>query len=132
MKKLEKEIDNLIDRIAGNGDPTGRINKKLVEKERRISELKDKWALRDAVKHLPKIDFDRKLIAGKLSELQRVLKKDVGATRIGLKRFIDQFELEPLVRSGNKCYRARAKIKLQGLLGVTPETATLKNSGGWI
>ena len=131
-EELELEIGNLIDFIAENGDPSGRVGDRLREKEMELDEVKTRLDSAEALSSSSGIDVDAPWVIKRFSNLPELMNRDVSAARIRLKELIDHFVMTPVILGGEKAFRAEGQVKLQGLLGVKSLPYTLKNSGGRI
>ncbi|MBU1471375.1 MAG: recombinase family protein [candidate division Zixibacteria bacterium] len=129
---IESEIDNLIDFISKNGDPSGRISDQLRAREARQEELRRRADSMESLRNSSTLGIDSAYVIKRFSNLRDLLSRDILTARARLKELVDHFVLTPVDQGGAKFFRAEGKTKLQGFLGVTDQSVTLLNSGGRI
>ena len=129
---IEREIVNLIDFIGKNGDLSGRISEQLRTKEAKQEELRRRLDSMETLKDSTEPGIDSAYVIKRFSNLRELLNGDILTARVRLKELVDHFVLTPVKRGSARFFKAEGKTKLQGLLGVNSQIATLQNSGGRI
>lgn len=129
--RLKKEVGNLAEFIARNGDSTGILQEKidgrkfeLDEVERRLGSERER-ATADRVSH------SADDIIAQYRHLPTLMKHDLSEARARLRSIVDEFNMLPCDQREEQFYDVTAKTKPQAILGVT-QTATLFGSGGRI
>ena len=128
--KLNAEINNLVQAIAGTGDSSGHILTAIKIKESELSDLLSRLEAISKKKHLKELKIDARYVVKWMNQLAELVKVDVIRARLGIKNLVGTLIAKPITRHGLTGMLLVGNPKLEGILGIVGGASTSNGSGG--
>lgn len=131
-RKLEVEIQNLVQFIAKSGDISAEITTAIKQKEATLVAIRTKLEMSktSTLSQIPRIDAG--FVIKCVKQLGELLKSDVAGARSQLERLVGTLTGTPVTHNGTTGLMFLGKPKLDGVLGLVGACSTSTGSGGRI